>query len=227
MEVDIRYAASFGLVALAILVVSTAASAAVSATLVVDGVQGAGPGGSITVTSFQFLPPDGKQVRVTKLQDTTSPQLQQLVAMGTSVATVVMTVTWPAKAGTVTYAMSDVVFSSMITDSGVDTLTFGWTSIAQTPTRGAATVAGQVFDLCSGKPVPNASVTLSSPSNGNAVTDGKGRFKLTGIADGRYDLDVSTSGYLDLTKPVVIAGAKSHGPVIVGLTPLVPSGGCD
>jgi len=46
-------------------------------------------------------------------------------------------------------------------------------------------VAGQVFDLCTGKAVANASVTLSSPTTvGNAVTDTKGHFKIAAVGDG-------------------------------------------
>jgi hypothetical protein len=204
------------------------AGAAVTASLVVDGVQGPGPGGSIAASAFQFQPPDGAAVQITKTSDTASPQLSQLVAFGTKVPTVVMTVTWPGRAGTVVYTMTDVLFTSFIVNpNSVETMTFQWTTIEQVPTRGAASVGGQVLDLCGGKPVANAAVTLTSSGTPSAVTDAKGRFTLTGISDGRYDLDVSATGYLEARKPVVIAGAKNHAPVVVGLTPLVSSDGCD
>ncbi len=82
--------------------------------------------------------------------------------------------------------MSDVLFTSVSVDvSGKEIVTFASTSIAQTESRGAAVVAGQVFDLCTGKAVANASVTLSSPTTvGNAVTDTKGHFKIAAVGDG-------------------------------------------
>jgi len=89
------------------------------------------------------------------------------------------------------------------------------------PTRYASANAGLVR-----RTTTESSATPSMPGS-NAVTDAKGRFKLTGFADGQYDLDVSATGYLGLAKPVVIAGAKSHGPIVVGLTPLIASDGCN
>ncbi len=225
-----RTRGTFILAIMTILAAARPASPATSLTaaLFIDGVSGPGIDGAITATSFQFLPPDGREVRFAKALDAASPQLQELVVKGTNVPVVKMVVTWPGRRGAVTYTMTDVVFSSFQVSSDTETDTFHWTAMTQAQSRGSASVAGQAVDLCSGRPVGAASVTLGSADieDVGTVTDARGHFKLTGLADGEYDLVVTAPGYLDVTRPVLVAGGKGPAAIAVGLTPLVSSDGC-
>jgi hypothetical protein len=201
---------------------------AVQASLIIDGVQGEGPGGSIALTSFQFLPPDGVEVQIVKAIDSTSPKLFQFTASGTQIPTVTMVVIWPEKSGTVTYAMSDVFFTSDVVNGTNESATFRWGGIVQSESIATVHVAGKVFDLCTRKPIAGAAVTLTSPpsSTASGVSDPRGRFKVTGLVNGTYHLAVTASGYLAFLSTTLVAGTKSPGAMTIGLTPLVPSNGC-
>jgi len=201
---------------------------AVQASLFIDGVQGEGPGGNIALTSFQFRPPDGVEVQIAKAIDSTSPKLLQFTTNGTPIPTVTMVVTWPEKSGTVRYAMSDVLFTSLVVNGTNESATFRWTGIVQSESIATVHVAGKVIDLCTRKPIVGASVTLTSPPSDTAsgVSDPRGRFKVAGLVNGAYHLVVTASGYLEFVSTTLVAGTKSPGAMTIGLTPLVLSDGC-
>ena len=201
---------------------------AVQAALFIDGVQGEGPGGSIALTSFQFLPPDGVEVQIAKAIDSTSPKLLQFTASGTQIPTVTMVVIWPEKSGTVTYAMSNVLFTSFLVNGTNESATFRRTGIVQSESIATVHVGGKVIDLCTRKPIVGASVTLTSPpsSTASGTSDSRGRFKVAGLVNGAYHLAVTASGYLQFVSTTLVAGTKSPGAMTIGLTPLVRSDGC-
>jgi hypothetical protein len=220
-----------GLLALAVvsaIILHASTTLAVPASLLVDGVQGEGPGGTIGVTSFQFLPPDGAEIQIVKAIDSTSAKLLQFTVQGTQTPTVTMVVTWPGKRGTVTYTMSDVLFTSLVVNGTNESATFRWTTIAQSQSIATVRVGGKVIDLCTGKPIVGASVTLTSPpsSSASGASDPHGRFKVAGLVNGAYRLAVAASGYLEFVSTTLVAGTKDPGAMTIGLTPLVPAGGC-
>lgn len=72
-------------------------------------------------------------------------------------------------------------------------------------------VRGTVFDAASQMPLPGVNIVIlgSEPLKG-AVSDAEGKFRITGVEAGRYDLKVSSMGYKDrvLTSIVVTSGKE-------------------
>lgn len=66
--------------------------------------------------------------------------------------------------------------------------------------QAAHTIKGQVVDGAGGSPIVNCSVFINNTSKGT-VTDGTGRFELSNIPDGKYQLIVSSIGYETYVKP--------------------------
>lgn len=85
---------------------------------------------------------------------------------------------------------------------------------APAPGRGTGRISGFILDENSKNPVEFATVALLSQASGKAVdgaiTDGKGRFTLTRIPNGAYQLNLSFLGYAPTTLPVVIAAGKDE-----------------
>ncbi|MCI1189077.1 carboxypeptidase-like regulatory domain-containing protein [Hymenobacter sp. DH14] len=75
--------------------------------------------------------------------------------------------------------------------------------------RAQISISGQVRDSLTQAPLPFASVFLANTTRGT-TTDAEGRFRLTNVAPGHYDLGVSYVGYrlfnqsVNLTGPLVI-----------------------
>ncbi|MGV3504015.1 MAG: TonB-dependent receptor domain-containing protein [Adhaeribacter sp.] len=85
---------------------------------------------------------------------------------------------------------------------------------APAPARGTGRISGFVLDEASKNPVEFATVALLSQASGKAVdgaiTDGKGRFTLTRVPQGTYQLNISFLGYAPSSVPVVISGGKNE-----------------
>lgn len=66
-------------------------------------------------------------------------------------------------------------------------------------------VRGTVFDAVSQSPIPGASILIlgTEPLKG-AVTDADGKFRITGVSAGRYDLKVSSMGYKERLLPNIV-----------------------
>ncbi len=62
------------------------------------------------------------------------------------------------------------------------------------------TIKGQVMSGTTGSPLSNCSVFINSTSKGT-VTDEEGRFELSNIQDGKYELIVSSIGYETYVQP--------------------------
>jgi hypothetical protein len=79
------------------------------------------------------------------------------------------------------------------------------------------TLQGQVYDIVTNEPVPNASLTIvnaaGSPLNGGAVADGNGVFSLTSsLLDSGGKVLVSSVGYSSvIADPAVIASTNAIG----------------
>ena len=75
-----------------------------------------------------------------------------------------------------------------------------WLSAQQTTVSSAnGKITGQIIDSVTGQPVEYASISLSTQDvdkeiNG-MMTDDKGAFELTNIADGTYKLSIFSIGY--------------------------------
>jgi hypothetical protein len=97
-------------------------------------------------------------------------------------------------------------------------------SYTRTNVSSAAAVDLNVFDP-SGAPVPEAYVTLSDPSRKqtlNGKTDKHGRFVLTGVRSGRYELTVSAPGFLSFPETIDLrSGEKLSLPVKLNLEVLM------
>ncbi len=77
------------------------------------------------------------------------------------------------------------------------------------PSKGHGSIYGVVSDAENGAPLPAATVRLLHSPQG-AVADLEGRFQLTGLPGGYYDLSVSYIGYADrLAKNVFVAEGTS------------------
>jgi hypothetical protein len=86
---------------------------------------------------------------------------------------------------------------------------------AQAPTQ---TIRGTVLDKQSQTQIPGASVILagSDPIKGSA-TDAEGRFKITNVAPGRYDLKVTYMGYKEIVLPNIVVTAGKEVVLEVGM----------
>jgi outer membrane receptor protein involved in Fe transport len=86
----------------------------------------------------------------------------------------------------------------------------------------AGSVAGKVSDKRTGHAIPFATVTIVGAQKG-ALTDSEGRFLVTGIPAGTYEVRVQFLGYAPSSTPgVVVAGGKSA-TVNIGLEEVVVS----
>jgi hypothetical protein len=80
----------------------------------------------------------------------------------------------------------------------------------QKPSSQTQTIRGVVFDKQSQTQLPGANITLvgSNPLKGS-VSDGEGRFKITEVQPGRFDLKISYLGYKEIVMPnVVVTSGK-------------------
>ncbi len=86
------------------------------------------------------------------------------------------------------------------------------------------TVRGTVMDKLSQSALPGANVVIvgSNPLKGTS-TDAEGRFKITEVAVGRYDLKISFVGYKELVMPNVIVTAGKEIVLDIGLEENVSS----
>ena len=89
---------------------------------------------------------------------------------------------------------------------------------AQAQTRPTQTIRGVVLDKQSQSPIPGVNVILpgTDPLKG-AVSDAEGRFKMTEVNVGRYDLKVTYTGYKEITMPNVIVTAGKEVVLEIGL----------
>ncbi|WP_375417773.1 carboxypeptidase-like regulatory domain-containing protein [uncultured Hymenobacter sp.] len=84
---------------------------------------------------------------------------------------------------------------------------------SQAQNQGLATLSGQVLDSVTRAPLPFASVFLANTSRGT-TTDAAGRYQLTGIALGQYELGVSYVGYRLYRQALRISGALTFNPAV-------------
>src|SRR5690606_169587 len=79
--------------------------------------------------------------------------------------------------------------------------------------EGSGKISGSVTDRESGEPIEYATVALNDPESGSpldgTVADDKGRFTLTRIADGKYNLVISFIGYEPHEIPIEIVGGNN------------------
>jgi TonB-dependent receptor len=78
-------------------------------------------------------------------------------------------------------------------------------------------IRGNIFDQVSKDPLPAANITLQ-PTSYHTQADEKGNFILTHIPPGEYDLVVSTVGYTELRKHVLIKAGETT-KLFAGLNP--------
>jgi len=80
------------------------------------------------------------------------------------------------------------------------------------------TIRGVVLDKQSQTPIPGANVVLpgSEPLKGS-VSDAEGRFKITQVKVGRYDLKISYLGYKEIVMPNVIVSAGKEVVLEIGM----------
>ncbi len=86
---------------------------------------------------------------------------------------------------------------------------------AQSPTQ---TIRGTVLDKQSQTQIPGASVILvgSDPIKGS-VSDAEGRFKITDVKVGRYDLKITYMGYKEIVLPNVVVTAGKEVVLEIGM----------
>jgi len=89
------------------------------------------------------------------------------------------------------------------------------TLLAQTSTQ---TIRGQVIDKQSQSPLPGATVILvgTTPPAG-ASTDAEGRFRITEVSPGRYDIKISFLGYKEALLPNVVVTTGKEVVLEIGL----------
>ncbi len=56
--------------------------------------------------------------------------------------------------------------------------------------------------------LPGASVAIAGPQRKEARTDADGRFTITDVASGKYQLKVSADGYLPIERPMEVGSAS-------------------
>src|SRR5204863_4400425 len=70
------------------------------------------------------------------------------------------------------------------------------------PATGTASIRGRVFAADSGRPLRRARIQINGPglpTNGQTTsTDAEGRYEIRDLAGGRYNINVTRSGYLRL-----------------------------
>ncbi len=80
------------------------------------------------------------------------------------------------------------------------------------PIGAAAGLAGTVFSgTVSGNDqgfIAGASVTIDGPVHKDAKTDADGRFTITDVPSGRYQLKVAADGYLGMERPMDVGTAS-------------------
>ncbi|PBQ32423.1 TonB-dependent receptor [Sphingobacteriaceae bacterium] len=89
---------------------------------------------------------------------------------------------------------------------------------SQTSNVTSQTIRGVVVDKQSQTPIPGANVILpgTDPVKGS-VTDTEGRFKITDVKVGRYDLKISYLGYKEIVMPNVIVSAGKEVVMEIGM----------
>jgi outer membrane cobalamin receptor len=73
--------------------------------------------------------------------------------------------------------------------------------------RPGPAVTGVVRNHHSGEPIPNANVSIDGTVLGGA-TDNLGRFRITGVPPGTYNLSVTVVGFKKETRPISVAGSE-------------------
>lgn len=68
-------------------------------------------------------------------------------------------------------------------------------------------VSGSVIDFETGDPLPGANIRIDGTTQGTA-TDAEGRYVLTGVANGTYNLIASFVGYEDVSRVLVVRGGN-------------------
>lgn len=68
-------------------------------------------------------------------------------------------------------------------------------------------VSGSVSDFETGDPLPGANIRIEGTTQGTA-TDAEGRYVLTGVANGTYNLVASFVGYEDVSRVLVVRGGN-------------------
>lgn len=94
-------------------------------------------------------------------------------------------------------------------------LSSSFQSLAQSPTQ---IIKGTVIDKQAQFPLPGVNILImgSNPLKGTA-TDADGKFRLTEVAPGRYDLKISFMGYKEIVLPNVLVTSGKEVSVDVGL----------
>ena len=111
--------------------------------------------------------------------------------------------------------------------------------------RGTGRLGGQVFDKATGKPIANATVTVSLPNGSTQPivtnTDKNGRWSALGLTNGMWNIDIAASGYqttrgtanvseiqrLPPIKTEMVAEVKQEAAAAVAQSPLIPKEGVD
>ncbi|MBL7930251.1 MAG: TonB-dependent receptor, partial [Bacteroidia bacterium] len=86
------------------------------------------------------------------------------------------------------------------------------------------TIRGTVMDKLSQTALPGANITVlgTDPIKG-AASDADGRFKITGVETGRYDLKISFMGYKEIVMPNVVVTAGKEVVLDIGMEENVSS----
>src|SRR5688572_2458009 len=95
------------------------------------------------------------------------------------------------------------------------------TAFSQNSTQ---TIRGTVMDKLSQTALPGANVVVigSDPLKGS-TSDAEGRFKITGVETGRYDLKISFVGYKEMVMPNVVVTAGKEVVLDIGMEENVSS----
>src|ERR1043166_5737162 len=111
--------------------------------------------------------------------------------------------------------------------------------------RGTGRLGGQVFDKATGKPIANATVTVSLPNGSTQPivtnTDKNGRWSALGLTNGMWNIDIAASGYQTTRgtanvseiqrgppiKTEMVAEVKQEAAAAVAQSPLIPKEGVD
>ncbi|WP_158286509.1 TonB-dependent receptor [Chitinophaga sp. S165] len=93
-------------------------------------------------------------------------------------------------------------------------------SLAGTAVRAQGTlqtIKGIVTDKQSQSAIPGVTVVISGDNSKGAVTDAAGRFRITGIAPGRYDVSFKSIGYKAFTAPNIEVTSGKEAVLDIGL----------